>query len=129
MRLKIGVLMIGQYALRLLGEDDMAGWKTTANKWLYANTIPTVRAVTKWYFDLIKNALVVAALVYTWKKTDDAIVRAVAILTFAMFLSYIISYPLAAIYAMRTYVRSLPPLLALLIAILSAMVILGSSSP
>jgi hypothetical protein len=55
--------MVTQGALRLLSGVDTAGWKTTANKWLFDMAI--TRAFSKWYFDLIKNALVVSALVYT----------------------------------------------------------------
>jgi hypothetical protein len=101
----------------------MADWRTTANKWLFGNTGPTIRAFTKWYFDLIKNALVVAALVYTWKKTDDAIVGAVATLTFAVFVAYILTYPLTAIYVWRPYIQSLSPLRWWLLSVLAAIVV------
>jgi hypothetical protein len=105
----------------------MADWRTTANHWLFGNTNPTIRAFTKWYFDLVKNALVVAALWYTWKKTDDAIVGAVAALTFAMFLSYVLTYPLTVIYVMRPYIHSLSPLRSWLLGILTAIVIGGAT--
>ncbi|HZZ23887.1 MAG TPA: hypothetical protein VFE60_15510 [Roseiarcus sp.] len=98
----------------------MADWRTTVNKWLFDMAI--TRAFAKWYLDLIKNALVVSALVYTWKKTDDAIVGAVATLTFAVFLSYIVSYPLTVFDMTRPYIRSLSPLRSLLLQILSAIV-------
>jgi hypothetical protein len=99
----------------------VADWIATANKWLFDMAI--ARAFAKWYFDLIKNALVFSALVYTWKKTDDAIVGAVATLTFAVFLSYIVSYPLTVMDMTRPYIRSLSPLRSLSLRILSSIVL------
>jgi hypothetical protein len=101
----------------------MADWRTTANKWFFGNTSPTIRAFTKWYFDLIKNALVVAALVYTWKKTDDAVVGVVATLIFAIFLAYILTYPLTVVYVWRPYIQSLSPLRWWLLALLASIVV------
>jgi hypothetical protein len=85
----------------------------------------TARAVAKWYFDLIKNVFVVVALLYTSRKTGDAIVGTVATFTFAMFILYTFSYPWDAFDAIHTYSRSRSPLLSLLIKALAGIVLLG----
>lgn len=87
----------------------------------------TACGAAKWYFDLIKNALVVSALWYTWRRSNDTIVLIVATCTLAMFLAYVLSYPLEIIYATRPYIRSLSPLTALFTAILAAIVVAGGS--
>jgi hypothetical protein len=102
-------------------------WKKTAWEWLFENKFPEIRTFTKWYFDLIKNALVVAALVYTWRKTDDATVGVVATVTFVVFVSYVLTYPLNFIYVVRPYVHSLSPLRSFLLATVAAILIGGAS--
>jgi hypothetical protein len=105
----------------------MAEWRTTANKLLFMDYGPAIRAFTKWYFDLIKNALVVSALVFTWKKTSDAIVGVVATVTFVMFVSYILTYPLTVAFVWRPYIRSLSALRWWLVAIPAAIVVAVST--
>jgi hypothetical protein len=112
----------------ILGRQDaMSDWRTTANRLLFMDYGPAIRSFTKWYFDLIKNALVVAALVYTWKKTNDAIVGVVATLTFAIFVSYILTYPLAVVYEWRPYIQSLSPLRWWLVAVPAAIFVAVST--
>ncbi len=105
----------------------MADWIRKAREWVSEDFTSTARAVAKWYFDLIKNAFVVVALWYTWKKTGDAIVGTVASVTFAIFFLYILSYPLMAMFAILNY-ASAPrsSLLALLAVILGGIAFYGA---
>ena len=105
----------------------MADWIRKAREWISEDLTSTARAVAKWYFDLIKNTFVVVVLWFTWKKTGDPIVFIVASVTFGVFLLYILSYPLMALFAILNYnSRSRSSLLALLAVILGGIAFYGA---
>jgi hypothetical protein len=87
----------------------------------------TIRAVAKWYFDLVKNMFIVVALFYAAKKTDDTVVGAVAKVILAVFFLYTLSYPLEAFDALRAYSRSRrdSALLSLLLTLLGLIALYG----
>ena len=93
--------------------------------WIDESLAPTVRAFAKWYFDLIKNTLVVVALMYAWKRTGDQIIGAVASLTLGVFIMYLFSYPWSVHTVIQAYGRSHPPLLSLLVRMLGVLILGG----
>ena len=103
----------------------MAKWWREFNEWMDKDLTSAVRAFAKWYFDLIKNAFVVVALLFAWKKTGNASVEVVATLTTVVFVAYTLSYPLEVHNTIRRHSRTRTPLLSLLITILSGIVVFG----
>jgi hypothetical protein len=121
----------GKRGLRFLrqnipGRITVAKWMMGSYEWMDKNLVSAVRAVAKWYFDVIKNILVVVALAYTWRKTGSATVKAVTILSTSIFVAEFLSYPLTLVFAIHTYVGSKLPLLSDFIITILGVIVLAA---
>lgn len=92
--------------------------------WFLQDFPPATRAVAKWYFDLIKNAFVVVALMFTLRKTGGVTIKVITGLTIAAFIMYTLSYTITAYSVIHNYGQSRSPLLSLLITMLGGVILL-----